>query len=85
MSKLDLLIEPSGVVRMIYDDSIDLRSIGNPIIRRGSHVEPTHDGRWNADLSPTDGPLLGPFDTRRQALAAEVAWLRKHWLLPNRQ
>ena len=85
MSEVDLVIEPDGVVRMIYDDAINLRSIGDPAIRRGSHVEPTSDGRWNADLSPVGGPLLGPFDTRRHALTAEVAWLRKHWLLLDRQ
>ncbi len=33
---------------------------------------------WWADLLPSNGPVLGPFDTRTEALDAEVAWLREH-------
>lgn len=43
-------------------------------------MEPTVDGRWTADLSPVAGPTLGPFNTRRAALDAEVAWLIKNRL-----
>jgi hypothetical protein len=57
--------------------------LGRLSIARGSHVEPTADGRWTADLSPAGGPLLGPFERRSQALAAEVAWLETHWLTSN--
>lgn len=45
-------------------------------IRRASHVEPTAEGLWEADMSPVHGPTLGPFATRKEALAAEVAWLK---------
>ena len=31
---------------------------------------------WWADLLPVGGPVLGPFEDRDPALAAEVAWLR---------
>lgn len=34
--------------------------------------------KWWADLLPSGGPVLGPFDTRQAALDAEVAWLREH-------
>ena len=44
-------------------------------------VEPTADGRWIADLWPVDGPPLGPFPSRSQALSAEHNWLTQHWLL----
>jgi hypothetical protein len=37
---------------------------------------------WWADMLPMNGPVLGPFDTRSKALEAEVAWIRKHGLLP---
>jgi hypothetical protein len=30
----------------------------------------------------TSDPLLGPFPNRSEALAAEVAWLAEHWLVP---
>lgn len=33
---------------------------------------------WWADLLPVDGPVLGPFDTNTEALAAEVVWLKEH-------
>lgn len=72
---MHIYIDPSGNGRMVYDESLDLRLLGDVDIRRASHVEPTTYGHWTADLSPLGGPILGPFPTRSQALAAEVAWL----------
>ena len=77
---VELVITPAGNLRAIYDERVDLTGLGRRMIRRGSHVEPTEDGRWTADLAPCDGPLLGPFDRRSEALTAEVAWLTEHWL-----
>jgi hypothetical protein len=79
---MDVVIEANGNVRMIYDESIDAHAIGKPRISRGSHVEPTADGQWTADLSPVGGPCLGPFNQRSDALSAEIVWLRQHWLIP---
>ena len=56
MSKIEIVVSPSGIVRMIFDDQLDVRPIGDVSIARGSHVEPTLDARWTADLSPVDGP-----------------------------
>ena len=84
MTSLDVVIEANGNLRMIYDESLDLPSIGSVTIRRGSHVEPAANGQWTADLSPVNGPTLGPFAKRGEALAAEVEWLRQHWLIPLR-
>ena len=81
---MDLLIEASGTVRCVFGEEIDLGQLGRLSIRRGSHVEPTPDGQWTADLAPVQGPLLGPFPTRTAALNAEVSWLQDHWLLPSR-
>ena len=78
---MKLLIKPDGTVRAIYDESIDLGAIGRPMITRASHVEPTPEGRWLADLAPVGGPVLGPFDRRGQALEAERQWLECHWLV----
>ena len=80
MTAMDIIIEADGNARLIYDESIDLHTIGHVEIRRGSHVEPTVGGQWTADLSPVDGPVLGPFWSRSEAIAAEVEWLRRHWL-----
>jgi hypothetical protein len=79
---MQLLIERSGQTRCIYGEAIDLSQLGTLSIRRGSHVEPDASGRWFCDLSPVAGPTLGPFDSRSEALAAEVAWLSEHWLAP---
>jgi hypothetical protein len=80
---MDLVIMPSGEVRCIYDEVIDLHQFGSLDIRRSSHVEPTGDGCWSADLSPVGGPVLGPFVGRSLALAAEQAWLSANWLCPQ--
>lgn len=77
---MDLVISPGGEVRCIYNEAIDLHRLGTLNIRRASHVEPTPDGRWLADLSPIHGPTLGPFNLRTDALAAEIAWLQQYWL-----
>ena len=79
---MELIIETSGRARCIYDEAIDLSQLGKLTIRRGSHVEPDEQGRWLCDLSPVAGPTLGPFDSRSEALTAEVAWLLEHWLTP---
>ena len=75
-----LLVQPDGTVRAIYDEAIDLALLGRVTITRASHVEPDQQGRWRADLSPVNGPVLGPFDHRGQALEAEHDWLERHWL-----
>jgi len=77
---MHLLIKPNGTARCVYGEAIDLTSLGQIEIKRGSHVEPDPEGNWTADLSPVGGPSLGPFTTRSEALRAEVAWLHKHWL-----
>jgi hypothetical protein len=77
---MDLVITRTGEIRWIYAESIDLTALGQPVIRRASHVEPDAEGRWSADLQPVAGPVLGPFDRRSDALAAEHAWLQEHWL-----
>ena len=77
---MQLLIDASGNGRCVYAEAIELRRLGRLSVRRGSHVEPDHTGRWTADLSPVNGPILGPYSSRQQALEAELAWLEEHWL-----
>lgn len=77
---MEIFVTRCGTTRAVFDDRLDLRSVGSTAIARGSHVEPTVDSQWTADLSPVDGPILGPFDKRSEALAAEVAWLQQNWL-----
>ena len=77
---MHLVIDPRGSVRCVYAEGIDLSCLGDLTIRRASHVEPDERGQWWADLSPVNGPLLGSFDRRGAALAAEQQWLDSHWL-----
>ena len=64
-----------GDVRCIYDEALDLRALGKLQITRASHVELDLDGNWWADMGPVEGPVLGPFGSRSEALQAEKRWL----------
>jgi hypothetical protein len=66
-----------GVARCIYDEGIDLREIGTLKITRASHVVPDAEGYWWADMGPSGGPVLGPYESRSEALGAERGWLRR--------
>jgi hypothetical protein len=74
-SDMELVVSADGVARCIYDEGIDLHEIGKLQITRASHVEPDRDGFWWADMGPVDGPVLGPFRSRTEALGAEREWL----------
>ena len=80
---MKLIVKPDGTVRAIYDEAIDLAALGRPTITRASRVEPDEQGRWLADLEPVDGPVLGPFGRRSEALQAERDWLERHWLIDS--
>lgn len=81
MTPFSIRISPGGGIEFIYHDALrPLLTAGEAHIRRASHVEPTPDGRWTADLTPMHGPILGPYLTRAEALTAETDWLIQHWL-----
>jgi hypothetical protein len=77
---MQLIVTLGGEIRCVYGETIDLAQLGSLAIRRGSHVEPNSMGQWCADLRPVNGPTLGPFASRSQALAAEEVWLAANWL-----
>ena len=77
---MQVIISSAGEVRCVYAEAIDLHAVGPVQIRRASHVEPDAHGQWCADLSPVQGPKLGPFDRRSKALEVEADWLAAHWL-----
>lgn len=85
MTSFELTIAEDGSVRAIYDDALPLDELrqalgGEARITRASDVEPTADCEWQADMGRSGGPVLGPFQARAEALAAEVAWLRQEVL-----
>ena len=77
-----------GSVSFVYEDAarvleMDVRKLlemGVLKTERVSHVEPMSvdgvQGGWLADMGPVNGPRLGPFNLRSEALAAEREWLR---------
>lgn len=75
------VINKDGELFTIYDDSLaELVDNGGEVItKRASHVEPTPDEwGWIADLAPVGGPIFGPFNTRQEALDAELEWLNQN-------
>lgn len=77
---MELVIDVVGDIRCIYSEDVDLTKLGKATIQRASHVEPTTDGGWTADMAPMGGPVLGPFQHRSAALEAEVFWLSNRLL-----
>jgi hypothetical protein len=75
---MDLFVGTSGEITTLYSEVLDLAALGALSIQRASHVEPDEAGQWWADI--VEGPRLGPFERRSDALAAEVAWLTEHRL-----
>jgi hypothetical protein len=80
IGEMELVVGADGGVRCIYDEALDLREIGKLQITRASHVEPDAEGYWWADMGPVDGPMLGPFRSRTQALGAEREWLSQTYM-----
>jgi hypothetical protein len=78
---MQIIIRPDGNAKCLYGEELNLHALGRLEIQRGSHVEPTEEGQWTADLSPVGGPLLGPFPSRSLALDAEREWLEHNWLV----
>jgi hypothetical protein len=74
-----IIIGKDGTLRFIYSDALAaLLGERKATVKRASHVEPTDDGRWTADMTPLGGSVLGPFTLRQEALDAEVAWRKEH-------
>ncbi len=49
---MDVVINADGSIHCIYGEKLPLSQLGQLNIRRASHVEPTPDGHWTADLTP---------------------------------
>jgi hypothetical protein len=81
MAKEIQIVIKDGVVRFIHNDDLAetlVPALGTAKTRRASHVEPAADGSWTADLTPVNGPVLGPFQRRDEALAAEVEYIQRN-------
>lgn len=80
----EIFILADGTVKFLYYDELKpLLDIGNVEVSRASHIDPekTENGlKWFVDLAPVGGPKLGPFETRDEAIAAEIDWLSQNYL-----
>lgn len=75
---MKLIFNPKdGTASFIYNEALDPNILGKAEIKRASHVEPDKDGKWWADMSPSGGGKLGPFDKRSEAIAEEIKWLEE--------
>ena len=75
---MQMRIDRRGQVICLYAEVFDLTVLGTLTIQRASHVEPDASGSWWADLSPVQGPRLGPYQLRSEALHAEEEWIDEH-------
>ena len=77
---MGIVVEATGRLRFLWDDALaGMTGLGETMVHRASHVEPTGGARWSgwmADLSPVGGPTLGPFGTHGAAIKAERDWLQ---------
>ncbi len=76
---MQIVFDKSGKARTIYTEQIDLNELGNVSHTRASHVEPNENGEWITDLSPINGPKLGPFKLRSEAIIREKEWLETNY------
>jgi hypothetical protein len=76
---MELIVSPRGEITTIYSEVINLAALGLQRVQRASQVEPDAEGRWWAQV--IDGPHLGPFERRSEAIAAEIDWLTRNRLL----
>jgi hypothetical protein len=83
----------NGKVTSLYKDgsahAILEKLGGQASIRRASHVEAPEgvldEIEFQADLTPSNGPILKGFKTYEEAVAAEVQWIKENTLNPHKQ
>lgn len=78
---MQIVIEANGSAKCLYGEAIELATLGSLKIVRASHVEPDPNGNWLASI--INGPTLGPFERRSEALKAEADWLITNRLSPT--
>ena len=70
-----IISEDGDEITSIYDETGIADQFGiTKTCFRASFVEPKNN-KWLADLSPVNGPVIGVFELRSEALEAERRWL----------
>jgi hypothetical protein len=55
-----------------------LRELEEKFKRETKDLQEIFVHSWWADMTPVGGPVLGPYDTREEALNDEKVWLEEH-------
>ena len=58
---MQLVIQPDGTVRCVYGETVDLHASAGWRSSEAPTWSRLTMARWQADLSPVGGPVLGPF------------------------
>lgn len=69
-----------GHIKHIYNEAIDLSSIGDMQIKRASVVDPENNGMWSVDLSLSGGKKIEGFVKRSDALKYEIDYIEQNIL-----
>ena len=77
---MDVVIKPDGSVHCIYGETLPLARLGKLHITRASHVEPTSEGNGLPIFRRSVVQFSGRSISEREALVAEVDWLKTNWL-----
>ena len=70
----------AGEAVFIYEDRHPLLELGRGETKRASHVEPTEDGLWQADMGPVGGPKLNMTNGRDESLIMEISWIHANMI-----
>ena len=71
----------NGEAVFIYEDGHPCLKLGRAETKRASHVEPTEDGMWQADMGPVGGPRLSKSISRSTSLKLENEWMTENLLM----
>lgn len=75
----EIVFDDDGLASFVHSDHLaGLIDGGVAVIERASHVEPS-GVEWIADMAPVGGPVLGPYENRGDALAAEVGYISRNY------
>ena len=78
----------AGEIRGIYEDGLSQKILertgGVAKIPRASHIEASKGESkrisFEVDLSPSNGPIVRGFETRKEAINYEIDWINKNIL-----
>jgi hypothetical protein len=75
-------VSDDNITSFVHDDEMAamLNGHGESLTVRATHCEPQANGNWAIDLGPSGGPVVFGFESKRDALFAEVQWLEQNVL-----